>query len=129
MKVRLGYACISETLNVTTSTPYTYTQFCKEKDDQKLDSIIQSNFSALKEILRYNQKNNIHFFRMSSNMIPLATKSDVFFDYLDNYKNWYQEIGSFIRENKMYYYNILYLSSSSFYTRPAFFLINIIITI
>ncbi len=101
MKVRLGYACISETLNVTTSTPYTYTQFCKEKNDQKLDSIIQSNFSALKEILRYNQKNNIHFFRMSSNMIPLATKSDVFFDYLDNYKNWYQEIGSIIRENKM----------------------------
>ena len=39
MKIRLGYACISETLNITTSSPYTYTKFKKEQDYLKLDSI------------------------------------------------------------------------------------------
>ena len=44
MRVRLGYACICESLdNVTSSTNYTYTAFLKEQDYSKLDSIIRSN--------------------------------------------------------------------------------------
>lgn len=99
MKVRLGYACISETLKVTSSSSYTYTNFSKEKDLKKLDKIIKSNFLALKEIIIYNIKNNIHFFRISSNLIPLATKDDVIFDYLDTYKKYYNEIGNLINSN------------------------------
>lgn len=90
MKIRLGYACLSESLNVTSSTPYTYTSFLKENDFNKLDDIIKSNLEALIEILKYNNKNNIHFFRISSSLIPLATKID--FDYIDKYKNYYDEI-------------------------------------
>lgn len=81
MKIRLGYACISKTLsNVTTSSTITYTTFQKDKDYKKIDTAIKSNLNALKEILTYNIKNNIHFFRLSSKLIPLATKSDVIFD-------------------------------------------------
>lgn len=101
MKVRLGYACISKTLNITTSSTYTYTNFSKELDYEKLNKIIISNLCDLGKIIDYNIKNNIHFFRMSSNMIPLATKDDVIFDYLDKYKDYYIKIGNKINKNNM----------------------------
>lgn len=102
MKIRLGYACISKTLsNVTTSSTITYTTFQKDKDYKKIDTVIKSNLNALKEILTYNIKNNIHFFRLSSKLIPLATKSDVIFDYIDSYKDYYNSIAKIIKDNKL----------------------------
>lgn len=101
MKIRLGYACISKTINVTTSTNYTYTEFIKNKDFDKLDKIIISNLEALEEIINYNIKNNIHFYRMSSNIIPLATHPDVEFDYLDKYKKYYNKISEKINNMRV----------------------------
>ena len=102
MKIRLGYACISKTLsNVTTSSTVTYTTFQKNKDYKKIDTAIKSNLNALKEILTYNIKNNIHFFRLSSKLIPLATKRDVIFDYIDPYKDYYNSIAKIIKDNKL----------------------------
>ncbi len=102
MKIRLGYACISETLTgVTSSSNYTYTLYLKEKDDLKLDRIIVSNFLDLEKILTYNVKNNIHFYRLSSNIIPLATKKEVVFDYRDKYLKYYRRIGDIIRNNNL----------------------------
>lgn len=101
MRIRLGYACISETLPVTSSSTYTYTNFSKEKDYQKLDKIIQSNFLALEKILQYNIKNNIHFYRLSSNIIPLATKKEVIFDYVKKYQEWYKKIGAMIKKHSI----------------------------
>ena len=54
MKIRLGYACISNALNITSSSTMTYSYYkSKDKDfiNDKLDKIIISNFEALKEIL------------------------------------------------------------------------------
>ena len=70
MKIRLGYACISKTLsNVTTSSTITYTTFQKDKDYKKIDTAIKSNLNALKEILTYNIKNNIHFYLLFHNRL------------------------------------------------------------
>lgn len=101
MIIRLGYACISKTINLTTSTPYTYTNYLKEKDMEKLKKTINSNLNNLNELINYNIKNNIHFFRLSSKIIPLATKSDVIFDYYNDYKKLYNIIGNKINKNNM----------------------------
>lgn len=101
MKIQLGYACISETLNITSSKTYQYTQFEKEQDYQKLDRLIQSNFLSLLELLKYNRKNNIHFFRISSNIIPLATKEEVVFDYVKPYQKQYQKIAQELQKSKI----------------------------
>ena len=102
MKIRLGYACITETLkDITSSSQYTYTNYNKEKNIDKLDKTIRSNLNDLSKILEYNIKNNIHFYRLSSKIIPLATKEDVEFDYLNKYKKYYQRISKQISENNM----------------------------
>lgn len=101
MKIRLGYACICNGINGTSSTNYTYSEYLKNNNLDKLDSVIISNLEVLEEIINYNIKNNIHFYRMSSRIVPLATKEDVDFDYIDKYKEYYNKIGKKIRNSKM----------------------------
>ncbi len=101
MKIRLGYACITNCLDSTSSSPYTYGEYLKYGDMEKLDGVIVSNLKSLEEIIYYNIKNNIHFYRMSSKIIPLATKSDVKFDYINKYKSYYDKIGKMISDYDM----------------------------
>ncbi len=101
MVIRLGYACISDTLNITTSSTYTYTEYLKTKDSDKLNKIIVSNLKNLEEILKYNIKNNIHFYRLSSKIIPLATKKEVEFDYIEPYRKYYNRLGKLISKNNI----------------------------
>ena len=101
MKIRLGYACITNCLDSTSSSPYTYGEYLKYGDMEKLDRVIVSNLKSLEEIIYYNIKNNIHFYRMSSKIIPLATKTDVKFDYINKYKSYYDKIGKMISDYDM----------------------------
>ena len=101
MKVRLGYACISKTLDITTSKTYTYTKYKETKDNKKLEEIIEQNLYNLIETLKYNIKNNIHFYRLSSNIIPLATHKEVNINYLDKYKKYYKTISNLINKNNL----------------------------
>ena len=101
MIIRLGYACISKTINVTPSSPFTYTEYTKTHNLEKLDKVIISNLEALNELIIYNIKNNIHFFRLSSKIIPLATLEDINFDYYQKYQNYYDEISSNINKSNM----------------------------
>jgi len=101
MRVRLGYACISNSVNETTSSPYTYNEYLKSGNLDKLYKVIISNLHGLEKIIIYNIKNNIHFYRMSSKIIPLSTKDDVHFDYIDKYKDIYDRIGKLISNSGM----------------------------
>lgn len=101
MKVRLGYACITNCINDSSSSPYTYSKYLKDGDIDKLDRVIISNLKSLNNIIDYNIKNNIHFYRISSKIIPLATKDDVKFDYTNKYKSYYDTIGKKISDSKM----------------------------
>lgn len=102
MKIRLGYACLSKTIPVTSSTPYPLSKFKNDKDSYtKWREIVASNLESLEQILLYNVKNHIHIFRLSSSLIPLVTLEDFAFDYLTVFKQQYQKLGNIIKENQM----------------------------
>jgi len=103
MKVRLGYACLSKAMNnITTSSTITYTNYInKNYTVNKLLDVTKSNLDALKELLIYNVKNNIHFYRLTSKLVPLATHNKVSFDYIKPLADKYKEIGNIISENDM----------------------------
>ena len=101
MKIRLGYVSIAKTLELTCSKTITYTNFKKDNNFNKIDEIIVENLNNLEKIIDYNIKNNIHFYRLTSKLIPLATKSDVVFDYILKYQKQYQKIGEKINNSKM----------------------------
>mgnify|MGYP003309792546 CR=1 FL=1 len=102
MIIRLGYVSISKTIeNYISSKNITYTNYQKNNDYTKLDNIIKTNLINLAEILKYNEKNNIHFYRISSNLIPLATKKEVSFNYLDKYNDYYKQVTKIIKRTNM----------------------------
>lgn len=101
MKIRLGYVAVPTTINITSSSTITVTNFKKlgNRGKKKIDSIINNNLDNLLQILKYNNSNDIHFYRLTSRLIPLVTYTD--FDYLKKYKNKYLKISKFIEENNM----------------------------
>lgn len=105
MKIRLGYVAISKTIdNITSSSSLSYTNYLKLSEEErktKLDSVIISNLLDLLKILKYNIKNNIHFYRLTSKLIPLATLKDVHYDYIKPYRALFEEIGTIIKEHQL----------------------------
>ena len=98
MIIRLGYVALSKALDITASKTITYTNYEKEKDLNKIDNLIKENLNNLEKIIDYNISNNIHFYRLTSKLIPLATKKDVEFDYINKYKDCYKKIGDKIKK-------------------------------
>lgn len=103
MKIRLGYACVPVTIDETSSHTITYTNYKKlgNKANDKLDKVIKSNFEALEKILKYNIRNDVSFFRMTSELIPLVNHPDVHYDFINSYKKYYRKIGNIIKENNL----------------------------
>lgn len=102
MKVKLGYVSLTKALDITTSSTITYTNYLKDNYTvDKLISITSNNLDALEKIINYNIKNNIHFYRLTSKLVPLATHNKVDFDYINPLKNKYKKIGALINKNNM----------------------------
>lgn len=103
MKIRLGYVALSKAMdNVTTSSTVTYTNYLnKNYTVDKLLDITKNNLKNLKEIIIYNVKNNYHFYRLTSKLVPLATHDKVNFDYITPLISEYKKIGKIINDNKI----------------------------
>lgn len=106
MRVRLGYVAIALNLDkVTSSSTVTYSRYSKinseEEKLKKLKEVTYSNFEALEKILKYNIDHNIHFYRITSNLIPLATHPDVMWDYKKYFRQDFLNLGNIIKKSNM----------------------------
>ena len=103
MKVRLGYVALSKALDdVTTSSTITYTNYInKDYNTSKLLEITKNNLDSLYEIIKYNVKNNFHFYRLTSKLVPLATHDKADFDYITPLLDEYKKIGKLINDNNI----------------------------
>ncbi len=106
MKVRLGYVAIALNLEkVTSSSTVTFKRYIninsEEERLKKLKTVTYSNIKALEQILNYNIENNLHFYRLTSNLIPLATHPDVMWDFRKYFKDDFKYIGKIIKENNL----------------------------
>ena len=104
MQIRLGYVDGPFSLPFSYCHNITYTNYKKLTKNEakiKLTEIINLNLDNFQKILKFNKENNISFYRMSHTIVPLATHQDVKFDYIDSFKDKWQKIGKFIRDNNM----------------------------
>lgn len=108
MKIRLGYVAISNKLGkkVTSSSAVTFANYKKieteEKRKEKLINTAFSNLTGLQRILKYNIENDIHFYRITSKLIPLETHPEVeYYGYYEKFKKDYEYIGKLIKESNM----------------------------
>ncbi|SFC55672.1 UV DNA damage repair endonuclease UvsE [Clostridium uliginosum] len=108
MIIRLGYVAISMNLGkkVTSSSNVTFSNYNKiigeEKRLEKLKMVTLSNLNDLETLLKYNIDNNIHFYRITSALIPLVTHPEVgYWGHRKTFRNDFQYIGKLIRKADM----------------------------
>ena len=105
--VRLGYVAMSmELKNASPSKTMTYAQFQKLGDREaalrKLERIALTNLDNTFRLLRHNLVNDIHFYRFTSHLIPLANHEALpDWNYMKPLREKLLEMGKFINENKM----------------------------
>lgn len=103
--IRLGYVAMSMNLqNCSPSQTMTYTQFQKIQDREaaiaKLEKIARSNISNCLRLLKHNLAYDIHFFRFSSKLIPLANHEELRdWKYMRSLIEPLKEIGEFISQH------------------------------
>jgi UV DNA damage endonuclease len=106
-KIRLGYVAMSVNVkNCSPSQTVTYTQFAKLEDREaairKLERVAQSNLDNCLRLLKHNLAHDIHFFRLSSRLVPLATHQELEgWDYLHVIRKDLQELGHFAAKHQM----------------------------
>jgi UV DNA damage endonuclease len=106
MKIRFGYVAIALNLpKVTSSSLVTYRHYSSLSEIDrinKLKKVTSSNLEDLKKILDYNIKNNIHFYRITSALVPLANHPDVKdWTYRKMFSPDFKIIGDIIKENNI----------------------------
>jgi UV DNA damage endonuclease len=95
--MKIGYPCINLTLDCRSSHTFRLKNYSKER----LKSTIEGNLYCLQRILEFNKENKILFFRITSDLIPFASHPILDFEWKDHFKTTFEDIGAFIRKNKM----------------------------
>ena len=107
MHIRLGYITTALKLGkVTSSSTVTYSTYTKQSTDrdklEKLQKVAVSNVNDLYKILEYTVRNNIHFYRITSALIPLATHPEVTdWEFRRILKKDFEWLGNFINNNNL----------------------------
>lgn len=104
MKIRLGYVALPVTIPITASKTITLTNYKKlgvKRGEEKRTKIFLENLNNFLEILKYNNSNNIHFYRMTSHLVPLLTYPNSYDNILNKHKDKLKEIGNYIKESNM----------------------------
>lgn len=95
--MKIGYPCINLSLPCRSSQSFRLASYSEER----IDRTIGSNLACLLEILDFNRKHELFFFRISSDLIPLASHSICRFPWQKRYKRTFKEIGNFIKGHQM----------------------------
>lgn len=95
--MRIGYPC----KNLTLENPNASTFRLKSFSENRFNETVQNNLHYLLKVLHFNKKNNILFFRISSDVIPFASHPICQTDWSHTFKTELNEIGDFIKKNNM----------------------------
>lgn len=105
--VRLGFVAMSmELKNASPSQTMTFSQFQKIRDREaairKLERIALSNLHNTLRLLRHCEAYDIHFYRLTSRLIPLANHEELLdWNYMKPLREDLKEIGDFVKKHKI----------------------------
>jgi UV DNA damage endonuclease len=105
MLIRFGYVAIA--FGIKEGSPnktVTVKKLSKlESADIKLDllrKILRQNLETMRRILLYNRAHNIHRYRMTSKLVPLATHPEADgWDYISEFRQEFADLGKLSRES------------------------------
>lgn len=89
----LGYACITEGVNNINFKNIKLANL----EENKIKLVIEKNLESLENAIKYNIKNNIKLYRITSELIPFASMIDHLVNWENEYKEKFKKIGKLIK--------------------------------
>ena len=105
MRIRFGY--VSHALSLWNCSPaktMTYTrwkQLGKAERALKLEEITKHNLKSTLRMIYYNISHQLHLYRMSSSIVPLATHPEIMWDFRSIFKQELLEIGDLVKKHNL----------------------------
>lgn len=95
--MNIGYACL------TLGVPGADFRSCMQKnaDDERLVELIAHNLNSLENIIDYNLRNQIHLFRISSDLIPFASSPVNRLPWWDLFETQFAHIGEKLKSGRI----------------------------
>lgn len=93
--MKIGYPCINNSIGRKCISTFRLASFTNER----LIQSIKYNLYVLTQILYYNIKHKLYFFRISSDVIPFASHPICKLDWKHTFKDQLIEIGDIINDN------------------------------
>jgi UV DNA damage endonuclease len=97
MRLRyLGYACINLTLGTKSRTVR-----LANLRTEKLIPVVTQNLQSILDMVRWNAEHGVHFLRISSDVVPFATKPEFPFDWAEAYDWLFRDIRRTVKAEGM----------------------------
>ncbi len=95
--MKIGYPCINRSIGCQAN----HTFRLKSYSEERLIETVEQNLACLLRILQYNARNNLLFFRITSDLVPFASHSINRFKWQRHFQHQLREIGEYIRNSNM----------------------------
>ena len=92
--MKIGYPCINNSVPHTSSSTFRLVSY----SENRLIQTIRDNLTHLNQILKYNVKNILLFFRISSGLIPFASHPICKFSWYKFFQSEFKQIGDYIKK-------------------------------
>lgn len=95
--MRIGYPCINTTLECKADRTFRL----KSYSEERLVATVENNLDCLARILDYNARNNLLFFRITSDIVPFASHRVCRFNWQRHFAARFSGIGRRVRQHAM----------------------------
>jgi UV DNA damage endonuclease len=95
--VKIGYPCINRSIGCTANSTFRLASYSPNNFLTK----VANNLNCLEQVLEYNIKNGIFFFRIGSDLVPFASHPVLKIDWAKHFKKRFQQIGYYIKKHKI----------------------------
>jgi UV DNA damage endonuclease len=95
--VKIGYPCINRTVNCQGNKTFRIRSY----SEKKIIETVENNLRCLIEILKFNVKHDLYFFRISSDLIPFASHPVCDFKWERHFADEFKYLGGLIRQNEI----------------------------
>ncbi len=95
MGMKIGYPCKNLTIGCKGDRTFRLRSYSEER----LLATVENNLNCLLEMLKFNVRHDILFFRITSDLVPFASHPICTFDWQAYFRAKLEEIGDFIKTN------------------------------
>ncbi len=95
--MKIGYPCINNSVGCKSSRTFRLRNYSPENLKEK----VKGNLRCLHKTLLFNIKNNILFFRITSDLVPFASHNVCSYNWQKHFREDFKRIGELIKENKI----------------------------